>query len=332
MKSPAFWYRPFGFFSALLSPLGIFYWMSILIHQRLRKSQGVDVPVICVGNVTVGGAGKTPCVITMARLLKQKGYQVHILTRGYRGRLKGPVQVDLGRHTAVDVGDEPLILAQTAPTWVAHNRYHGAKAAQSTGADIILMDDGLQNNDLRKDFNILVVDQSLGFGNGALLPSGPLREPMNDGLNKAHVVFMIDQKSQHASTKLLTRLRDKQSIYRVLTQPLPADLKPLMHQRVFAFSGIAHPHKFYETLKDKGINIRGTRDFPDHHYFTEKELQALLNESMAVSAVLVTTEKDWVRLAPQWHQRIHCVRLENIIERAEDLFSQLTPLLKRAAS
>lgn len=322
MKAPAFWYHPFGFKAALLSPFSCLYGLFALIHRVCAKPQSVDVPVICLGNVTIGGAGKTPCVMALTKLLQYQGYQVHILSRGYGGRLKGPVRVDPEAHTDLDVGDEPLLLSRIAPTWVAKNRYSGARAAQADGAKIIVMDDGLQNNELHKDFNILIVDHTLGFGNGALLPSGPLREPVKTAINKAQALFLTGR-TLGGSTKLI-----HQSTYRVTTH-LVSD--KLAHKRLFAFSGIAHPQKFYDSLKDMKIELVGTRDFPDHHHFTHEELQSLVKRAKEESAILVTTEKDWVRLTPPWRNQILCIRIENRIEDADHLLSQLAPVLKRVA-
>jgi tetraacyldisaccharide 4'-kinase len=328
MKTPAFWYRPFGFISALLSPLSLLYGLSVLIQRALTKPQSVNVPVICVGNVTIGGAGKTPCVIAIAKFLKQKGYQVHILSRGYRGQLTGPLCVDPEEHTALDVGDEPLILSRFAPTWIAKNRYSGARAAQAAGAEIILMDDGLQNNELRKDFSIVVIDQRLDFGNGALLPSGPLREPLRGAINKANAILLT---SGHTPSEDIKKIRGLKPIYQVRTQVVPDTLVSLAHKRIFAFSGIAHPQKFYDTLRQLEMDLVGTRDFPDHHHFTQRELKSLLGQSTATSAILVTTEKDWVRLDAYWRDQITYVRIENIIERESHLLAQLVPLLQRKA-
>lgn len=332
MNTPAFWYRPYGFIAALLSPLSMFYGMIVFVHRVLAKPQSVGVPVICVGNVTIGGAGKTPCVIAIAKLLQQKGYHVHILSRGYRGQLKGPVRVDPEEHTAQDVGDEPLILSRIAPTWIAKNRYSGAKAAQFAGAEIILMDDGLQNNALHKDFSVIVIDQKLGLGNGAMLPAGPLREPLNDAISKANVIFFTNKSTQQSALEERIKTRSQKPTYKVVTQIVSDDLVTLAQKRIFAFSGIAHPQKFYDSLRDMNVDLIGTRDFPDHHRFTQAELQSLVNVSREASAILVTTEKDWVRLNTHWREQILYIRIENIIKREDQLFAQLVPLLKRIYS
>jgi tetraacyldisaccharide 4'-kinase len=323
MRVPAFWYRPFGFVATALSPLSILYKMGSWMHRSLANPKSIDIPVICIGNVTIGGAGKTPCVAAMAKLLHQKGFEVHILSRGYGGCLKGPVQINPNEHTAQEVGDEPLILAHVVPTWVAKNRYEGAKAARTAGAEIILMDDGLQNYELRKDFCILVIDSKLEFGNGAVLPAGPLRESKQRGIAKADVIFVTNPQK---------KMNFYQPTYTILTHIVASDITKIANKKIFAFSGIAHPQKFYDSLKALKLDVVGTRDFSDHHIFTENELQSLENEARKKNSVLVTTEKDWVRLNSAWRNRVSMIRIENEIQESDRLYAQLRPLLERKAA
>jgi tetraacyldisaccharide 4'-kinase len=323
MKAPTFWYRPVGFIAAVLSPLSILYRFGSGLHRAFTTTKSIDIPVICVGNVTIGGAGKTPCVAAIAKLLQQKGFAVHILSRGYGGSEVGPLRVDQKKHSALQVGDEPLILANVAPTWVSKNRYEGAKAIYAAGADVILMDDGLQNNTLRKDIRIVVVDQKLGFGNCMVLPAGPLREPLNDGIDKADIILLTNPQENHSFY---------QPTYAVTTHMIQSDLDPLMGKKIVAFSGIAHPQKFYESLKAMKLDVIGTQDFADHHVFTEDELESLMRYAENANAMLVTTEKDWMRLTPTWRKRIHMIHIENEIQDAEKFFKQLQPSLKRVAA
>jgi tetraacyldisaccharide 4'-kinase len=326
MKTPSFWYKPFGFCAAVLWPLSLLYLSGVRAYALLKQAQPVDIPVICLGNLVVGGTGKTPAVIALVKLLQQEGYQVHILTRGYRGRLKGPVQVNLSEHRALDVGDEALLLAQVAPTWVSKNRFLGAQAAQTRGAEVIVMDDGLQNQDLKKDLIVLTVDPALGFGNGLMLPAGPLREPLKNGLQKTHFILMpVEQEDR----PLPFTPKTNQAVIRISHSLLAADISALKGRTVFAFSGIAHPNKFYNALRKEQLTIANTQDFPDHHFFSEKELRHLSQEASSHNAILVTTEKDWVRLDEAWRSKIRPIHLISELHHISPLFSALKDLMKR---
>ncbi|CAA7619886.1 tetraacyldisaccharide 4'-kinase [Magnetospirillum sp. SS-4] len=299
MRAPDFWHGDTPL-SRLLAPLGSVYaWM---VARRLDRADEYRpaVPVICVGNIVAGGAGKTPVVIALARLLLAVGRQPHLLTRGHGGTEIGPRAVDLDRHDHVRVGDEPLLLAETAPTWVARWRPDGAVAAVSMGADIIVMDDGFQNGSIARDLSLVVVDGPYGFGNGRVIPAGPCREPVETGLARADAMVIVGADKTGAAARAEAA---GVPVLRARLVPGP-EAAGLMGRKVVAFAGIGRPGKFFETLKSCGAHLAAARSFPDHHPYSRAEIEALLAEADAIGAVPVTTAKDRVRLPADLRQRV----------------------------
>ncbi len=264
----------------------------------------VGIPVVCAGNLVAGGAGKTPTVLALGALLKAQGDTPHFLTRGYGGELKGPVQVDPSQHTAVDVGDEALLLAAQGPTWVSHDRVAGARSAEAAGATVIVMDDGFQNPKLAKDLSFIVIDGGYGFGNGRLMPAGPLREQLADGFARAQAVVLIGE-DRHGVAMLLD---GKLPILGARLEP-DESARRLAGRTVLAFAGIARPAKFYDTLRRLGCNIALSQDFPDHHPYTPDEIMALCESASSFGALPVTTEKDLVRFPPEARGMVETVRV-----------------------
>ena len=265
-------------------------------RQHFTNPAEVPVPVVCVGNVTVGGGGKTPVVRDIAHRLRTAGINAITLSRGYGGRLSGPIAVDPSNHTAAEVGDEPLMLAGDGPAWVARNRALGAGAAVDRGADAIIMDDGHQNHSLRKTLSLLVVDPAVGFGNGRVFPAGPLREPARAGLDRADAVVFVRSRSDARRQSSPSRDGSGQAIltaYTALHQPPDGGWKG---RRVHVLAGIARPGKVVDTLTAAGADVVGMSAFPDHHRFSELEAMAGLEAAVAHDAELVTTEKDLTRL------------------------------------
>jgi tetraacyldisaccharide 4'-kinase len=290
MRTPEFWNahdHTARLAIAVLTPVGWAYGASVAWKRDHAHAHRARARVVCVGNLTAGGSGKTPVAIAIARALKERGGNPFILSRGYGGRMRGPAPIDPARDTAHDVGDEPLMLAGAAPVIVARDRRAGAELAETSGADAIVMDDGHQNFALVKDIAIVVVDAETGFGNGRVLPAGPLREPVAQGLARADAVVLVGDGTPdlkgYSGPVLRARL-------------VPADVLGLKGARVVAFAGIGRPEKFFETLRALGAELIEARGFPDHHVYSASEIARL--KAKARGALLVTTEKDFVRLTP----------------------------------
>jgi tetraacyldisaccharide 4'-kinase len=307
MREPAFWYRPPSWMSGLLLPLGAVYgWVA---GQRLQRP-GVDagIPVFCVGNYHVGGAGKTPTVLALTKLLRDLGETPIVLSRGYGGRLRGPVQVDPARHVAADVGDEPLMLARTLAVVVARDRVDGAALARSLGASVILMDDGFQNPAITKDASLIVIDGGRGLGNGKVFPAGPLRAPLPPQLARTDALIVIGDGGAASAVAAAVAARGAP----VLSAHIRADeasVVSLGGKRVLAFAGIGDPARFFNTLRSSGIEVVHQRAFADHHPFSQSEIEALGAEAKRDALTLVTTEKDLARLQggegmPDWARKI----------------------------
>ncbi len=294
MREPAFWHRPPSLTSLLLAPLGALY--GLATGQRMRRA-GFDagIPVLCVGNYHLGGAGKTPTVLALAKLLRDLGETPVVLSRGYGGRLRGPIMVDPARHRAEDVGDEPLMLARMVPVAVARDRIGGVALAKSQAATVILMDDGFQNPAIAKDASLIVIDANRGLGNGRVFPAGPLRAPLPAQLDHTDALIIVGEGIAAAPVAAAIAARDKPVLSAHL-RPEAASVTALRGKRVLAFAGIGDPGRFFRTLRASGIEVVAERAFPDHHPFSQNEIAELIAQARRHSATLVTTEKDMVRL------------------------------------
>jgi tetraacyldisaccharide 4'-kinase len=289
-RAPAFWNEREGtLLPLLLSPFAAVT-AAVTAHRVARPGWRAPVPVICCGNVTVGGAGKTTLALDLGRRLIAHGRRVHFLSRGYGGRGGGTHRVAPG-DAAADVGDEPLLLAEVAPTWTGADRAASAQAAVAAGAEALVLDDGLQNPTLRKDLSLLVIDGASGFGNGRVLPAGPLREPIAAGASRCHAAVLIGADRAGAVAALPRGLPLLRA--RLVHGP---EVDELAGRRALAFAGIASPEKFFATLGEAGVVLAARVGFPDHHPYTDSELRRLLDEAARLDAVPVTTPKDAVRL------------------------------------
>jgi tetraacyldisaccharide 4'-kinase len=313
MRAPEFWEQKdytAKLAVAALSPLGWAYGAIVAWKHANTKPYRPRAKIVCIGNLTAGGSGKTPIAIAIARALIARGAKPVILSRGYGGKMPGPAFVDAKRDSAVETGDEPLLLAAAAPVIVARDRKAGAELADKNGADVIVMDDGHQNFSLQKDLSIVVVDAASGFGNGRVLPAGPLREPINQGLARADAVVLVGSGSPLLSDFAKPILR---------TQLTPVDVLNLTGKRVIAFAGIGRPEKFFETLQALGAEITETRAYADHHAYTASEIARLKARARSTQSMLVTTEKDFVRLTSQDRDDVRFLPVRAAFENPSDL-------------
>ena len=299
---PKFWYKRNSFRSTLLVPLSWLYGGATMLRLYLGPHKKIDVPVICVGNINMGGTGKTPVVIDLVLRLLEMGKKPIVVSRGYGGSYQGPIMVS-SEHTADDVGDEPILLTGFSEVCVSRNRIEGANMALSQGADIIILDDGLQNPDLLYDLTITVVDKKIGFGNHRVFPAGPLRESVTRGLARTDLIIGIGENYINIENNL--------PFFDGFLKPLETGME-WGGLRSLAFAGIGQPKKFFSTLKTLGAEIVATREFGDHQKIPTSMLKRLEAEALANNAQLVTTEKDAARLPKEWQQKVLTlpVRLE----------------------
>ncbi|MEM8739919.1 MAG: tetraacyldisaccharide 4'-kinase [Pseudomonadota bacterium] len=299
MRAPAFWTTN-GPLARLLTPIGALY--AAATRRRLRrKGERLSIPVVCVGNLTSGGTGKTPVVIALAELLAARDFTgVHIVSRGYGGRLIGPVRVDPARHSAEEVGDEPLLLAAFAPVWVGRDRAAAGSAAEAAGAQAVILDDGFQNPALIKDLSVVVVDAESGFGNGRCIPAGPLREPVAVGLGRADLVLCLGRAASRARFLQQAALPDRLPVLEAEIVPRETGMS-WAGRRVVAFAGIGRPEKFFATLRNLGAELVGAHALADHQPIGRQLMARLEREARDKRAMLVTTDKDAVRLPRAMH-------------------------------
>ncbi len=330
MRPPEFWNHRDGpeakvLKRTLLEPVGWSYDLAGALRRAATTPHRSKATVICVGNLTLGGAGKTPVSIAILERLRARGVEAHALSRGYGGSKRGPLRVERERHTYRQVGDEPLLLARMGPTWVAKSKIAGAKAAVRQGAEALVMDDGFQNPTLAKDLSLVLIDAEAGLGNGRVFPAGPLRENARGALKRADAVVVVSAGPEP----------DMRAAWRnYLPQGTPvliASLQPSAPpppSPVFAFAGIARPQKFFDALMRAGADLKATTTFPDHHVYTKADLANLRDNARRRNALLLTTEKDLVRIPSDMARTIHAwpvrvvfqdeARLDSLIDRALD--------------
>ena len=295
MHEPAFWYRPASWMSRFMMPLGAIYG-AVAGHRLQRKGLDAGIPVLCVGNYHVGGAGKTPTVLALADHLRGIGETPVVLSRGYGAKLIRPVMVNPARHSAADVGDEPLMMAPRVPVVVSRDRVDGVALAKSRGPSVILMDDGFQNPAVAKDCSLIVIDSERGIGNGRVFPAGPLRAPLPPQLALTDALVVIGRGT--ASSAIADNVAARGGpVFPAHLEPDAASIAALKGKRVLAFAGIGDPARFFRTLNGCGVDVVRGQTFADHYPFKQRELHALLKDAKAGGLTLATTEKDFARLS-----------------------------------
>lgn len=294
MRAPGFYFRRPGLASFILLPFGMIYGAVATWRMALSGARA-GVPVICIGNPTLGGAGKTPAAIAIAHILAAMGEKPFFLSRGYGGHDAGPVTVDAASHSAAQVGDEPLLLAQHFPAVVARDRAAGARLAAAEGASVIVMDDGFQNPSLEKDCSLLVIDGETGVGNGDVFPAGPLRAPLGAQLARAQGIVRVGSGDMSRAVEERAHVKGL-PVFAARLLPAPEAAADLKGKKVSAFAGIGRPEKFFATLRALGADVKETRGFGDHHRFSAAEARDLVAAAKARELTLVTTEKDLARM------------------------------------
>lgn len=323
-NSPQYWKKRGGIATALL-PLAVLYQLGYRLRRMTtRPAKLQKAKLLCVGNLVAGGAGKTPVALDIGEYAAKQGIRACYLSKGYGGSITAPTLVDANRHSAAEVGDEPLMLARTLPTIIARDRVKGARFAESQGFELLIVDDGFQNPTLKPDIALVVVDAVYGLGNGHTLPAGPLREPAAYGLKRADAVVVLrrDRKSRglFADSRVPTIIAD-------LRTSCPAEAEK---RKLVAFSGIARPEQFFESLVQHcGLHLVGSHAFADHHLFTTKELDALREEAHKLDATLITTAKDATRLPPEMQSKVMVAKATLNWHNAADLHAVLAPLIPR---
>lgn len=305
LNAPRFWYRKLGLLALLLSPLGIIYSWIVLLRSKCIKPYAARIPVASIGNIVMGGSGKTPVTIAIAKLLTEKGLTPAIVTRGYGGSLQGPVRVSTEKHMFSEVGDEALMLCQAAPTFVAKKREEGVKMAEAMGADIVLLDDGHQNCRVQKDISLVVFNEEQKYGNGLPFPAGPLRESLDRGMARADgIIYLGSDSFAYGDLPVF-----------------PAEIKtlpfPYAGKKVIAFCGLGFPKKFKESLLRMGCKIEKFIEFPDHHPYSDREIEDIIKHSYGLP--ILTTEKDYIRIPELYDSALHVVEIELVFNKPKDI-------------
>lgn len=332
MRPPEFWNIREGRDSApmirlILKPLGWIY--GKIVTKRIAETKSFDpqIPVICVGNATMGGTGKTPVVIYILKSLRRLNINAVGLTRGYGGHEKGPIPVN-EKHSAADVGDEPLLLARHAPTWVSVARDDGARTAKAYGASVIVMDDGHQNPQVEKTLSLMVVDAEVGFGNGCVFPAGPLREPLDGALERADAIILMKPAPDYEIEDYLAQqLKGK-----VIIPAYLAPAAPPPKGKLFAFAGIGRPNKFFDSLRRHGGDIVEEIPYADHHKYSDADIESLFMLASEYNAGLITTEKDYVRLPKGYRKGIRPWPVSVVFEDELTLRQLLHPIIDSIAT
>lgn len=324
IKTPAFWFKEKSMAATLLWPFTILWQFGGILRRFFAKPYTPNVQTICIGNIVMGGAGKTPCALKIAQILTEKGHKPVFITQGYGGTLNGPIKIIPQQHTAAEAGDEALLLAAAAPCYMGKNRTDAMKMAIAhEQPSHLILDDGLQNPHFQAQCNLLVLDSMHPVGNGKIFPSGPLRESLPNALQRISAVILLGDQNTLITQQLAAHNRQIPCFSAQITLNLPTEFS--RHKPCLAFAGIGRPAKFYDSCKRAGLNLAATQEFPDHHPFTTKELENLLAEATQNNWQLVTTTKDFVRIPSRYKTKIIPIAATLQFENEQGLYQFLTP-------
>ncbi len=323
LKAPKFWYiKKDTILSRLFYPLSLLFRLGTKIRNFVSKTNKSTLPIICVGNIVVGGAGKTPVALKIGKMLIKAGYSPHFVSKGYSGIIKTSTLVE-SWHSPKSVGDESLLLSDIAPTWIGIKRNDSIKNAENKGGDCIIMDDGFQNPTIHKDFSIVVINSSQEFGNKRVIPSGPLRESIKRGLARTNLVVVIGEVTEFLRKVIPTHIPIIPAKFNISTEN-----KIFKGQKITAFAGIAYPEKFFNSLREQGAIIAKEVTFPDHHIFDENDLLSLAEIANKTKSILVSTQKDFVRIPKSYRSLVNTLEGEIFFENEELIKEILTNVIE----
>ena len=323
LKAPKFWYlKKDTFLSRSLYPLSLLFRLGTKIRNIASHNNKFKFPVICIGNIVVGGAGKTPVAIKIGELLKIAGYNPHFISKGYAGIVKRSTLVETW-HSPKSVGDEPLLLSQIAPTWIGKDRNNSIKLAKNMGADCIIMDDGFQNPSIHKDFSIIVINAAQEFGNRRVMPAGPLRESIKRGLSRTNLIVMIGEITNSLQKIIPDHIPIIEAKFKINNEN-----KIFKGQKITAFAGIAYPEKFFNSLREQGAKIIKEITYPDHHIYDENDLLSLAEIANKTQSILVSTQKDFVRIPKSYRSLVNTLEGKIFFEKEDIIKEILTNIIE----
>jgi len=323
LKAPKFWYqKKDSYLSRSLYPLSLLFRLGTKIRNFASTSKKSSLPVICIGNIVVGGAGKTPVSLKIGKILIKAGYKPHFISKGYAGIIKTSTLVE-SWHSPTSVGDESILLSKVAPTWIGKNRNLSGEYAKMQGGDCLIMDDGFQNPTIYKDFSIIVINASQEFGNKRVMPSGPLRESIKRGLTRTNLVIVIGDTTDDLKKVIPSHIPIMSAKFAINKEN-----KIFKGQKITAFAGIAYPEKFFISLAEQGAQIVKEVIYPDHHIYHENDLLKLAEIANKTQSILVSTQKDFVRIPKSYHSLVNTLEGEIVFDNEELLLEILSNVVE----
>ena len=323
LKAPKFWYKNKDtYLSNTLYPLSLIFRLGTKIRNIISIQKSANLPIICIGNIVVGGAGKTPVALKIGKMLKKGGYNPHFVSKGYGGFEKNNTLIQ-SWHSPKSVGDESLLLSEVSPTWIGLDRNESFKLAKNKGADCIIMDDGFQNPTLQKDYSIIVINSEQGFGNKRVMPSGPLRESITRGISRTNLVITIGEINEEVKSKIPNNIPIIKSEFKINNEQ-----KIFKGKKITAFAGIAFPEKFFNSLRNQRAKVIKEITYPDHHIFEENDLLSLAEIANKNQSILVTTKKDYIRIPKSYRSLVNTLDGEIEFEDEKLIFEILTNVIE----